>query len=146
MKLVLLLIVPLLLSEAIDPCGVLKGFGSSFAGESCSRNTNGICTSVLNIRIHIKMLINGNMDALYLLIQDLFTLYGNIMNSDITCRWISSFNQFIKNLPQLPFILITNYERIINDVKCINKSFKTEDSFQLGFCSGDIAKILTMPY
>ena len=144
MKFVFALLVVALCSSN-TPCGFFEGFGKSFGGDLCSRDTSGACINAYNIKIHIYELIDGNINALYLILQDILNLYSHVMNSEISCQWSISLKQFIENLQQLPFILLKNYQRIAKDVQCISDSLKLKDYYQVGFCIGDIIKVLTSP-
>eukprot|EP00826_Nyctotherus_ovalis_P049499 TRINITY_DN5996_c0_g1_i15.p1 TRINITY_DN5996_c0_g1~~TRINITY_DN5996_c0_g1_i15.p1 ORF type:complete len:147 (-),score=10.14 TRINITY_DN5996_c0_g1_i15:126-566(-) len=146
MRIILLAFVPLVLCAPDTRCDIFNGFGSGFGGQACSADLNGGCVSVLRAQLHISDLINGNMSAIYLLIQDILNLYNHVMNSEITCQWSASISQFIQNIPNIPYILLKNYPRVISGIQCIENSFKTEDFYQMGSCIGDILKVLVTPY
>eukprot|EP00826_Nyctotherus_ovalis_P003269 TRINITY_DN10664_c0_g1_i1.p1 TRINITY_DN10664_c0_g1~~TRINITY_DN10664_c0_g1_i1.p1 ORF type:complete len:147 (-),score=16.51 TRINITY_DN10664_c0_g1_i1:110-550(-) len=143
MKIIIFALIPLAFCAPFKPCAFFEGFGESFAGASCSRDTNGMCANAFNFYLHVHQLINGNMNVLYLLLQDGLNLYGNLVSSQLSCLWLARISYFVMNLSELPFVLLRNYERIVTNVKCIEKSIKIEDYLQAGMCVGDILKILT---
>ena len=127
---------------SVDYCGFFKGFGSNFAGDSCSADLNNCCLASVDAVDQIEKIFQGDMNAFVKLVADVMQAYTAFVSSVPNCKYEEYITHFIKNITKIYMIIIAHIGELQKDLACIVSAFHSEDFFQLGSCLGHFLKLI----
>ena len=124
-------------------CGFFKGFGNTFAGNSCSTDLDTGCNAAMDGFAQLQKILVGDTSAFTFLIADAMRAYSSAMSSVNTCAYEAHFANLMSNIFKIYVIVMQHFSELRTDAQCAVQSFFAEDYMKLGECVGDLLKILT---
>ena len=125
-----------------DYCNFFKGFGASFAGDSCSVDLDNTCLASFDAVLQFEKIIMGDMNAFMQLVADVMKAYTAFMTSITNCKYVEYFTHFMANIYKIYAIILSHFVELQKDFICVIQAYTLMDFLKLGECFGHFWKVI----